>query len=234
MLPLDLRDLLGRNLERYRLAVRAAADRARRDPDGVSLLAVTKYAGPEHIRILHELGLRDFGESRVQRGVVLRRDLADLGGVRWHLIGHLQRNKVRRALETFHSLHSLDSMRLAEALVAEARGHPLPALWVEVNVAREGAKTGLAEEELDDVLSFLRRSGVSAAGLMAMAPRGREPEDSRPSFRRLRELRDERVAAGLLLPGAGLSMGMSEDYPVAVEEGATVVRVGSSLLEGLE
>jgi pyridoxal phosphate enzyme (YggS family) len=239
------RSRLRENLERCREAIAAAAARSGRNPDSVKLLPVTKYVEAPVVRLLHELGERDFAERTVQRGDALAKELADLEGVRWHLVGHLQRNKVARALEIFASIHSLDSLRLAQEIGARARssGHGLPDLYVEVNIGGEARKTGLPVEEVRNLLSALVRIFPSAggvppvAGLMTMAPLppagASAGEAARPFFRRLRELRDELVAEGLLASGAGLSMGMSGDFEAAVEEGATVVRVGSMLYEGI-
>lgn len=238
------------NLERLARLMAEAAVRAGREPAAVRLLAVTKYAEPEWVRALHRAGARDFAENTVQRGAAARESLSDLAGARWHLIGHLQRNKVARALSTFESIHSLDGLRLAREVAAQVRRRslPVPDLYVEVNVAADPRKTGLPVDGVAEFLEAVRaedlfpgaagKGGIS--GLMAMAPPpapGEPPgaaESARPHFRRLRELKDEMVRSGLLAEGAGLSMGMSSDLLVAIEEGATVVRVGSALFEGCE
>ena len=239
------RSILAENLKRCRDLVEAAARRSGREPSAVRLLPVTKYVDATVVRLLHGLGERDFAERTVQRGDSLRSELGDLEGARWHLVGHLQRNKVARALEIFASIHSVDSLRLAQEIGsrAKASGRPLPDLHVEVNVAAEARKTGLPLEEVRNLLSALVRIFPSAdgvppvSGLMTMAPLpppgAPAGEAARPSFRKLRELRDELVAERLLAPGAGLSMGMSGDFEAAIEEGATVVRIGSMLYEGL-
>jgi pyridoxal phosphate enzyme (YggS family) len=237
------------NLDRLGRLMREAAARSGRDAGAVGLLAVTKYAEPEWVRALHRAGVRDFGESTVQRGAAARESFADLDGARWHLIGHLQRNKAARALSTFDSIHSIDSVRLVRELAEQARRRslPVPHLYVEVNIAGDPGKTGLPPGEIGAVLEAARAEEVLAgaarkggvAGLMAMAPPpapGEPPgaaESARPHFRKLRDLRDEMVRRGLLPAGAGLSMGMSSDFLVAIEEGATIVRVGSALFEGL-
>jgi hypothetical protein len=232
---------LKRNLARCRSRIAAAAARAARAPESVSLVAVTKYVDGDVMRLLHEIGVREFGENRVQDGVAKRAQLADLADARIHLIGHLQRNKVKRALEAFASIHSLDSQRLAEEIerrleesAVAAGARPPPRLFIEVNVAGEASKTGLPAGALDDLLASiagLPRVRAALSGLMAMAPFSADPEDARSCFRRLRELRDSAIAGGRLPAGAGLSMGMSSDFEVAIEEGATVVRVGSALYE---
>lgn len=241
---------LGLNLDRVRARIEAAALRARRDPKDILLVAVTKYADAQFVKILYDLGVRDFGESTVQGLASKVAALGRLEGARWHLVGHLQRNKVAKALQLARSVHSLDSERLLDEIVSQAarRGLALPELWVEVNVSREPQKTGLAPEELRSLLDAARRKlppleggplgpapapPARIAGLMTLAPYAEDPEAARPHFRKLRELRDACVAEGLLPAGAGLSMGMSGDFEVAVEEGATAVRVGSALFEGL-
>lgn len=221
------------NLTQCQEAIGEAAKRAGRDPATVTLVAVTKYVEASAIRDLYAAGGRDFGESRVQRCVALDAELADLSGIRWHLIGHLQRNKARRALQVIHSLHSLDSVRLATEMERHA-DEARPRVYIEVNVTREPRKSGASEEEVEPLLRHIQAQGVLApAGLMTLARRSEDPESSRETFRRLRELRDAFVAGGLLPEDAGLSMGMSNDFAVAVEEGSTVVRIGSRLFEGI-
>ncbi|MGQ9589327.1 MAG: YggS family pyridoxal phosphate-dependent enzyme [Planctomycetota bacterium] len=243
-------DRLGRNLGRVRARIEAAALRARRDPRDILLVAVTKYVDARIVKILYDLGHRDFGESTVQGLASKAAALGRLDGARWHLVGHLQRNKVAKALQLAESIHSLDSERLLDEIVSQAarRGLALPELWVEVNVSREPQKTGLDPEALRALLAAARRklppradgtpgpepaSPASVAGLMTLAPYAEDPEAARPHFRKLRELRDACASEDLLPPGAGLSMGMSGDFEVAVEEGATAVRVGSAIFEGL-
>ena len=246
-------DLLRANIESCRAEIAAAARRAGRDPSEITLLPVTKHLPAEVFPLLHRLGFSAFGESRVQRVIALRDELTDLPGgalpggalpeFQWHLIGHLQRNKVARALQLFASIHSVDSLRLARELAsqASARQSPLPPLYVEVNVSREARKTGLPEDEVASILEFFATDeklgklspGSLVSGLMTMAPYSADPEGARPHFRRLRELRDAYIRRGLLHAGAGLSMGMSGDFQVAIEEGATVVRVGTGLFSGL-
>ena len=226
-----LAQTISRNLERCTDRLAQAAARSGRAGDSVTLLAVTKYVSPEVVRALYGAGVRDFGESRIQRAVGLAEELADLDAARWHMIGHLQRNKAKHA-GMFHAIHSLDSERLALAL--ERQLEASLSVYVEVNVAGEERKTGLSEELLEALLETLQTAGshLNVVGLMTMAPHDPDPESSRPHFRRLRELRDTYQARGLLPVSAGLSMGMSNDFHVAVEEGATIVRVGSLLFEG--
>jgi pyridoxal phosphate enzyme (YggS family) len=226
------------NLDAVRREVEAACRRANRNPQEVSILPVTKYVDTELVRHLHAAGIRDVGESTIQETLRKQEILTDLGDLRWHLIGHLQRNKVQRALQHFNSLHSIDSLRLALAVDRRLQPHPRDELriFIQVNVSGEATKHGLAPDELAPLLEQLTRESSlhsRIAGLMTVAPLSQDVEEARPFFRRLRELRDDGVHRGLLPDRAGLSMGMSRDLGVAIEEGATVVRVGSRIFAGL-
>ena len=212
--------------------------RAGRVPDAISLVAVTKYAQLEWVKVLLELGVVDLGENRPQQLLERAEQLTDSrAAVRWHLIGHLQRNKVRRTLPAVALIHSVDSLRLLRAINDTACELQLsPTVMLELNLTREPQKHGFQREELlagwDEVLEF---QNVRVRGLMAMASYADDPEASRPTFAALRELRDtlaSRSAGRLDLPD--LSMGMTGDFEVAIEEGATIVRVGSALWEGAE
>jgi pyridoxal phosphate enzyme (YggS family) len=241
---------LEENLALVRSEIEAACARGGRPAGSVKLLGVVKYTGAAVSKLLAERGLLDLAEGTVQGAIEKERALRGLQGLRWHLVGHLQRNKVRKALQLFESIHSLDSLRLARKIeleIAEAEaasgpspagdaGPALPRLYLEVNIADERAKGGIGPEEAIPFLEELRglpRVGRRLEGLMTMAPHLDNPQSARPHFRNLRELRDRLAALGFLPAGAGLSMGMSGDFAVAVEEGATVVRVGTRLLEGL-
>jgi pyridoxal phosphate enzyme (YggS family) len=209
-----------------------AAERASRPPDAVTLVAVSKTFPPEAVRSAFAAGIRSFGENRVQEADSKVQALADLApeGLCWHLIGHLQSNKARRAAVLFDAVHSLDSLELGRRLgqAAQAAGRELRAL-VQVDLAGEQTKFGLPERELMGVLEALRgTSGLRLVGLMLLPPFLEDPEAVRPFFRRLRVLRDDAAAAGLLA-GEELSMGMSHDFEVAIDEGATMVRVGSAI-----
>lgn len=227
------------NVARVRGAIDAAARRAGRPAQAVQIVAVTKYAPLEAVALLPEAGLLDLGENRVQQLVERAKRLAALAptaGWRWHMIGHLQRNKVKALLAHAGSVHSLDSERLAAALSAQAVqcGAPVD-VFVEVNVASEASKTGaLPDEALRAAERAAALPGLRLRGLMTMAPYSEDPEDSRPIFAQLRGLLDTLRARGLAGPLCDqLSMGMSQDYAIAVEEGATVLRVGSALFEGI-
>jgi len=216
------------NLERVLSRIAVAAAEAGRAPDDVQLIAVSKKQDAGKIRAAFDAGQPIFGESRVQEA---RAKIPLLpAAVRWHFIGHLQKNKIRHALPLFELFHSVDSLALAEDIerIAEEEGMR-PRVLLEVNVAGEGSKIGFAPEKLRAEMEMLLRLGrVEIEGLMAIPPLAAEPEQTRPYFAGLRELRDalEREFA-VRLPQ--LSMGMSSDYPVAVEEGATLVRVGTAI-----
>ena len=232
--------LFERNLTRCRERLESACDRAGRSTGEVEILVVSKYVDNELTRVLYDLGVRDFGENRVQEGL-RKREMLDAStdsrdDARVHFIGHVQRNKARRSVTAFSTIQSLNSLRLADAMeshLEELRPADL-ALFVEVNVSGEEQKTGLPVKELPrllDDLAELPQVSSRLIGLMGMAPYDEDPQKARPHFRRLRELRDDATARGRLPPDAKLSMGMSSDFEVAIEEGATVVRVGSMLFE---
>lgn len=219
---------LADNYVAVRRRIAAACERAGRDPTSVRLVAVTKYATVEAIRELVALGHRDLGENRPQQ--LLERAASIDAEVRWHLIGTLQRNKARKVLPVASLVHSADSVRLLESLDRLAAELSLrPRVLLEVNVSGEQSKHGFVPEGLraawPQVAAFPH---LDIAGLMTMAPYADDPETARPFFRELRRLRDELAAAGRI-PLPELSMGMSGDFEVAIEEGATIVRVGSAL-----
>jgi pyridoxal phosphate enzyme (YggS family) len=211
-----------------------AAGRARRDPSSVRLVAVSKTFPPDHIRAAADAGQLDFGENKVQEALTKIADTAALG-LRWHLVGHLQANKARKAAAAFDMIHSVDDPRLVakldeSALAAERRVDIL----VQVDLAGEPSKHGMAVDDLMSAVEAARdRRGVALRGLMLLPPAKDDPEDARPYFARLRTLRDELVARGVDRESlAELSMGMSHDFEVAIEEGATIVRVGTAIFGG--
>jgi hypothetical protein len=230
----DVLTILQERIHRVEDRIRAACDRAGRARDEVTLVAVTKTVSPETAALLPRLGLLDLGESRPQE--LWRKAATSPGGVRWHLVGHLQRNKVERTLPLVHLIHSADSLRLLTALEAEAAKQSRPVgVLLEVNASREANKHGFAPEELSGVASQVNAlRHVHVLGLMTMAALTDDPEAARPTFAGLRALRD-RLRGGLAPPHdlRELSMGMTNDFEVAVEEGATLVRVGTALFEGL-
>ncbi len=208
--------------------IESACARSGRDPGAVTLVAVSKTYPPEYVDALAQLGCRVFGESRIQESA--QKIPLCTSGLEWHGIGHLQRNKATIAVELFSRLHSIDSLRLLERVeaCAAAAGQHIQAC-LEVNVSGEASKYGFAPEEVPAVLAFLPQLRyVHVDGVMTIAPFVADPEDSRVYFHRLRELRDTWVADSGW-PLDELSMGMSNDLDVAIEEGATMVRVGTAL-----
>jgi len=235
------RNRIERNLQAVRENVAAACERAGRDPADVSVVAVTKTVGLDEIKSLLDLGVTDLGENRSQQltaradelGAYLQRRRTPLAApVRWHMIGHLQRNKVKRVLECAEVIHSVDSLRLAEELNVRAERLGRRAdVMLQINCSSEPQKYGVAVgacTHLAEMIASLPR--LRLTGLMTMAQITDDPETTRPVFVRLRELFEEmqkdRIGGDDL---RHLSMGMSQDYPVAVEEGATVLRIGSAL-----
>ena len=211
-------------------AIARAAERAGRPADDVRLVAVSKTISADVVRQALLAGVTDLGENRVQEAQEKVPLLADLRP-RWHLIGHLQSNKAGRALQLFDVIHSVDSVELATLLSRRrvAQGGPPVDVLFEVNVAGEASKQGFAPEQLSAAAPALANlAGLHPLGLMTVAPAVADPEEVRPVFRRLRHLRDQ-LAGSLGEECRGLSMGMSHDFVVAIEEGATIVRVGTAI-----
>jgi len=206
--------------------IAAAAKAAGRDPREIKLVAVTKTVGVEEVRQAMALGINDFGENRVQDAAP---KIAALPKACWHFIGHLQSNKVKDVLPFYTLIHSLDRPSLAATLQRTAESFDqIVDVLVQVNVSGEESKFGLEPSALADFLGYLNGlERIRVCGLMTMAPFVDDPEAVRPVFRRLRELRDIYTTSGNGLNE--LSMGMTNDYKVAVEEGATIVRIGSAL-----
>jgi pyridoxal phosphate enzyme (YggS family) len=214
-------DIAGR-IARVRERIAVACGRAGRDPSEVTLVAVSKTHGASAIAAAFRAGITDFGENRVQEGAPKIDELRAAGvSAVWHLVGHLQSNKVRAALGCFDILHGIDSERLAKA-ISERAAHPVP-VYIEVNVADEASKFGVTPDEAPPLAEALRgMSNIALRGLMTVAPQVDDPEDVRPVFRRLRAL-----AADIGV--SELSMGMTDDYEVAIEEGSTCVRIGRAI-----
>lgn len=230
----DMLAELQRRADDLRQRVASAAKRAGRHPDDITILAVSKMIPVETLRAAYALGFTIFGENRVQEA---QGKIAAWGDApaRWELIGHLQSNKAARAVELFARIQSLDSLSLAETLNARAtqRGQTLPVL-LEVNVAGEASKTGFAPGEVVDIARALAAfPALRPEGLMTVAPLVEDPAAVRPVFQRLRALRDElrRTIASPSEPDAWsqLSMGMTDDFEIAIEEGATIIRIGRGL-----
>jgi len=225
---------IAENISLVREQIAAAARRTGRQPEEIALMAVSKTFGPADIHQAYTAGLRLFGESRVQEFDGKIAALRDLPDAEWHMIGHLQANKAAKAAELFAAVDSLDSLRLARRLNASAQqlGKKLAAL-IEVNVGGEAAKSGIAlcSPELDEILQAAPElEHLEIRGLMTVPPFGDDPQSARPYFRKLRQL--QHGIAARHLPGVHmsvLSMGMSHDFEIAIEEGATCVRVGTGI-----
>ncbi len=240
------RQQLGDNLARVQETIAGACARVGRPPEDVRLVAVTKYVGMGVVRALLDLGVADLGENRVQQ---IERRAAELGSTdaeldacagggspRWHMIGHLQRNKVRALLRHVRIIHSLDSVRLIQEVERQAArmGRTVEAL-IELNIAGEASKSGAPPEEIDALAEAIGGADhIRWRGLMTMAPFVPDAETVRPTFARLREILGALQERGLAGPACvHLSMGMTNDYEVAIEEGATLVRIGSALFAGI-
>jgi pyridoxal phosphate enzyme (YggS family) len=223
---------LAERLALVRRRIETSASRVARAPEDVTLIAVSKTHPPETLLRAIEAGVRDLGENRVQEADA---KITELGRTRarWHLIGHLQANKARRAVALFDVIHSLDSASLArrlDHLCAESSREELPVL-IQVDLAGEETKSGVDEDELPQVIeAVVACQSLRLLGLMTLPPFFEDAELARPYFRRLRELRDALASKRNFGPGRGeLSMGMSHDFEVAIEEGATMVRVGTAI-----
>jgi pyridoxal phosphate enzyme (YggS family) len=225
---------IAENIALARERIAAAAQRAGRSPEEITLMGVSKTFPVESIREAYAAGLRVFGENRVQEFSGKVSALRDMADVEWHLIGHLQTNKAGKAVELFDAVDSVDSVRMAEKLnsIAAGANKTLSAL-IEINVGGESAKSGVTpgSDELELILQgALRWGNLTIRGLMTVPPYTEDPEGSRAYFRQLRQIRDGIAARGLSKIGmAVLSMGMSHDFEVAIEEGSTCVRVGTAI-----
>jgi PLP dependent protein len=224
-------DVITANLRHVRNRIDGAAGRAGRDPSTVTLVAVSKTMTPETVRAAYAAGQRYFGENRVQEGENKICDLVGLTEANWHLVGHLQSNKAKTAARLFQMIESIDSLHLAQALSRQAIaiGRTIPVL-LETNVSGEASKFGLTPNEVLGVASQVAAlPGLDLQGLMTVAPLVPDPERARPVFRRLRSLLDELRSAVPSTHWQHLSMGMTGDFEVAVEEGATIVRIGRAI-----
>jgi len=225
---------ISQNLAQVRERIAVAASRAGRRSEEIELMAVSKTFPPERIQEAYEAGLRLFGENRVQEFAGKIESVRSLRDAEFHLIGHLQTNKSAKAAEFFSAVDSVDSLRLAQKLDAAGQhlGKTLKVL-IEINVGGEAAKSGLPPEsrELDEILlAAPELAYLEFSGLMTVPPFTDDPSEARPYFRKLRELRDQIAARRLAAVGMDtLSMGMSHDFEVAIEEGSTCVRVGTAI-----
>ena len=214
------------NLESVKERISTACKRSGRSEDSVKLIAVTKTVGEDEIRELYELGVRDFGENRVEILLPKLHAMGDLENVDWHFIGHLQRNKAKKILGSVSAIHSAESEGLLEII---AKSEYKPEVYIEVSISGEDSKYGLCTDSTLGIINSYKDQ-LDIVGLMTMAPFFAQAEDTREVFRGLKNLRDKIEAElGIELPK--LSMGMSNDFEVAIEEGATHIRVGSELFK---
>jgi hypothetical protein len=225
---------IAENIAQVQERIAAAARRAARNPDEITLMGVSKTFPVERIREAYAAGLRVFGENRVQEFAAKADALRDLRGTEWHLIGHLQTNKAAKAAELFDAVDSVDSVRMAERLNASAvSAGKILSVLIEINVGGEQAKSGVAldSDELERILGNAPQwANLKMRGLMTVPPYTEDPEGSRAYFRQLRQIRNSIAARDLpQISMAALSMGMSHDFEVAIEEGATCVRVGTAI-----
>jgi len=212
-------------LEQLRFRIADAVTRAQRESGSVRLLLASKTQPPAAVAAAYAAGARDFGENYVQEAASKRSELGELA-IRWHLIGHLQTNKARTAVEMFDLIQTLDSQRLAATLYRLRPSPPMPVL-VEINLAGEVSKSGLEPERAETLINSVRDQ-VDVQGLMTIPPSTAVSQAARPFFRQLRELRD-RLADATGLPLRELSMGMTDDFEDAILEGSTIVRVGRAV-----
>lgn len=222
--------MLKENLEQVEARIQKACDRAGRDRGEVTLIAVSKTKPAETLREAYDLGVRVFGENKVQELVDKYEALPD--DISWHMIGHLQRNKVKYVIDKAELIHSVDSLRLAETIEKEAKKHNITAnILIEVNVAREESKFGVTPEELDEIVEKIAGfPHLNVKGLMTIAPNVENPEENRAVFARLRKLSVDIASKNVdNMNMSILSMGMTNDYEIAIEEGATMVRVGTGI-----
>lgn len=212
-------------IEAVRREIEAAALRSKRDPAQVQLVAVSKHQPASAIREAHACGLRDFGENYVQELVSKAHELEDLPEIRWHLIGHLQTNKAKPVARLAHYVHTIDNPRIATELSTRAgQEHQRVGVYVEINIAQEPQKSGCLPLDAASLVEQVKVApNLVFVGLMTVGQRVESAEAARATFARLRQLRD------MVAPGAALSMGMSADYAVAIEEGSTCVRVGTAI-----
>lgn len=227
-MPVDIRS----NLRQVRRRITTAAKRAGRDPSEIILVAVSKTHPPASIRKAIDANCTIFGENKVQEA---EEKISEIGRdpAQWHLIGHLQKNKARKAVQLFDVIHSVDSPELAHRLerICEEEGRERLSVFVQVDIAGETTKSGVPETQLQLLVEMLKRcERLNLDGLMVLPPYFADPEATRPYFQRLRAIRDRLAAEGVFANGFGhLSVGMSHDLEVAIEEGATIVRVGTAI-----
>ncbi|MBI3740261.1 MAG: YggS family pyridoxal phosphate-dependent enzyme [Chloroflexi bacterium] len=227
---------LEKNLRAVQARIHAAAESVRRDPNGITLVAVSKTFSAENIIAAYELGVRHFGENRVEEAQAKIQKVKNQNpsaAITWHLVGHLQRRKTRDAVELFDVIHSVDSVALAQKINQRLAANKRIAILLEVNISGEQSKSGFAPEPRADffaaVKEILNCQNLDAQGLMTIAPIVAQPPDARPYFRALRELRDELREKFPHCAWQHLSMGMTDDFEAAIAEGATMLRIGRAI-----
>jgi PLP dependent protein len=233
--PINQEEIIAANIASVRTSIAAAAQRAGRSSDDVILVAVSKTKPLEFVKIAYNLGMRDFGENRVQEALE-KQAAFDASDLRWHMIGHVQTNKANKVAGHFSYIHSVDALHVAQALQRSLEkqqvddGAARQAIFLQINISGEASKEGMSPEETVGVArQIMALSRLDVRGLMTVAPLVDDAEQVRPVFRALRHLRDrlrQELPAG---NWEHLSMGMTDDYPVAIEEGATIVRVGRAI-----
>ncbi|HVC79374.1 MAG TPA: YggS family pyridoxal phosphate-dependent enzyme [Chloroflexota bacterium] len=224
-------EVIAERVAAVQVRIAAAAARSGKDPASLTLIAVTKTLDAETVRAASLAGLREVGENKVQEAYAKRGELLDQPLLHWHLIGHLQRNKARRAASTFDTIHSVDSLELATALneAASAQGRDLP-VFAQVNISGESTKSGFIPRLFSQQAAALARlPALRWRGLMTIAPEGADTETLRAVFAATRRLRDAAAAVFPSTTWNALSMGMTNDFEIAIEEGATHVRVGRAI-----
>ena len=222
--------MIGKQYEQVKENIKNACDKAKRNSEEVTLIAVSKTKPLEMLKEAYEAGARDFGENKVQELVDKIPNMPD--DIRWHMIGHLQRNKVKYIVDKVYMIHSVDSLRLAEEISKEAvKNNVVVKILIEVNVAQEESKFGLSTDQVEELLLQIKDlPGISVQGLMTIAPYVDDPEENREVFQKLKQLSVDIKAKNIDNINMNvLSMGMTGDYMVACEEGATFVRVGTGI-----
>lgn len=231
--------MVSENVVKIRQRIASACAKAGRNPCEISVIAVSKYRTIREIREAAETGICDIGENRIQEVLGKYESFfhngAGCGNIRWHMVGHLQTNKAKQAVEIFDLIHSVDSIRLAQAIEIQAsKIDKVQKVLVQVNISGEKTKTGFAPQDVKEAIRVIAGfKHIAVNGLMTIAPIVQDPEQARPYFRLLRELLDvlnaQRITHNAM---PELSMGMSDDFEVAIEEGATMVRIGRAIFEG--
>jgi PLP dependent protein len=229
--PIDQQEHLASNIAAVRASIKEAAERVGRRPEEITLIAVSKTKPVSMVEIAYRLGITDFGENRVQDALPKIASFRPQG-IRWHMIGRLQSNKAHKVASSFDAVHSIDSLHLAQALnrFTEVEGRNRLPVLLEVNIAGEQSKAGLSKAEVPEVARQIAKLPyLDLQGLMTVAPRVEDPEEVRPVFRALRALQDRLCDEVPDCSWQHLSMGMTDDYCIAIEEGATIVRVGRAI-----